>query len=108
MALQGCSEWEAFQAVRLWAAGGAEQAEVERLLPLVRFPFMSPQELQVRPTCKPPQPGKDSGDYSTLRLDVFMSGLLHICFIDLAWCQACFGLRLHSVSGASSDVTCRL
>ena len=49
MALQGCSEWEAFQAVRLWAAGGAEQAEVERLLPLVRFPFMSPQELQVRP-----------------------------------------------------------
>ena len=49
MNLQGCSEWEAFQAVRLWAAGGAEQAEVERLLPLVRFPLMSPQELQVRP-----------------------------------------------------------
>ncbi|KAK9831854.1 hypothetical protein WJX81_001923 [Elliptochloris bilobata] len=42
----GCSEFEAYQAVTQWAAGGAAQADVERLLPLVRFPLMCAQEIK--------------------------------------------------------------
>lgn len=48
MMWQGCSEWEAFHAVVLWAAGGAALDEVERLLALVRYPLMSGSELEVR------------------------------------------------------------
>lgn len=32
----------------LWAAGSAALGDVERLLPLVRFPLMCAQEMQVR------------------------------------------------------------
>lgn len=37
-----------------WAAGSAALADVERLLPLVRFPLMCAQEMQVRLACERP------------------------------------------------------
>ena len=46
--LQGCSELSLFQACMIWAeAPGRSMQEVEQLLPLIRYPFMTQQELQV-------------------------------------------------------------
>ena len=49
--LQGCSEYEAYQAVTQWAAGSAALEDVEQLLPLVRFPLMCAHEMRVRLAC---------------------------------------------------------
>ena len=46
--LQACSELSLFQACMIWAeAPGRSMQEVEQLLPLIRYPFMTQQELQV-------------------------------------------------------------
>jgi hypothetical protein len=52
-ALQVCSEYNLFRAVILWAQhraslGTNAQQALSQLLPLVRFPLMSPEELQVK------------------------------------------------------------
>lgn len=46
--LQACSEGSLFRACMTWAEGvGRNFDEVEQLLPLIRFPLMTQQELQV-------------------------------------------------------------
>ena len=50
--MQACSEFELFQGVVLWAKHRVSDTEVtealETLMPLIRFPIMLPQQLQVK------------------------------------------------------------
>ena len=47
--MQACSELSLFEACMTWAEqSGRSMQEVEHLLPLIRYPFMTQQELQVQ------------------------------------------------------------
>ena len=47
LALQACSEYTLFQACTVWGEeAGRTLQQVEQLLPLIRFPLMTWQELQ--------------------------------------------------------------
>lgn len=50
--VQACSEFELFRGVILWAKHRVSDTEVtealETLMPLIRFPIMLPQQLQVK------------------------------------------------------------
>ena len=54
-ALQACSEGSLFAACMTWAQQPDRNFdEVEQLLPLIRYPLMTHQELQVSPASLPP------------------------------------------------------